>query len=141
GDDALDAAHDADPRDDACADGELRPPRRERGELEEGRVAIEEQLDALPRQELPALAVPAHVFLAAPRAGERELLVEEPDLLEHGRVIHAIRLGAGVDAGREDGHQMPSIFATTCFITSSAPPPIAASRESTKARAAGFSQQ
>ena len=83
----------------------------------------------------------AHVLLAAARAGERELRIEEPHLLQHGRVVHAVHLGAGIDAGREDGHQMPSIFATTCFITSSAPPPIAARRESTKARAAGFSQQ
>ncbi len=35
--------------------------------------------------------------------------------------------------------QIRSIFATTCFITSSAPPPMAARRESTKARPAAFS--
>src|SRR5207249_11054151 len=38
-------------------------------------------------------------------------------------------------------HQTWRILATTCFITSSAPPPMLISRESTKARAAGFSQQ
>jgi transcriptional regulator with GAF, ATPase, and Fis domain len=37
------------------------------------------------------------------------------------------------------GLQIPIIFETTCFITSSAPPPMAARRESTKARPAGFS--
>jgi hypothetical protein len=36
--------------------------------------------------------------------------------------------------------QILRIFATTSFITSSAPPPIVPSRQSTKARAAGFSQ-
>src|SRR5205814_1405704 len=39
------------------------------------------------------------------------------------------------------GHYTWRILATTCFITSSAPPPMLTSRESTKARAAGFSQQ
>jgi hypothetical protein len=48
--------------------------------------------------------------------------------------------------GQNEGPPTPApgqilrIFATTSFITSSAPPPIVASRESTKARAAGFSQ-
>ena len=46
--------------------------------------------------------------------------------------------------GRRSGRsaaQIWSIFATTCFMTSSAPPPMLARRESTNARAAGFSQQ
>ena len=52
-----------------------------------------------------ALAMPADVLLAAAGARERELLVEEPHLLQHRRVVDAVRLGAGIDAGREDGHQ------------------------------------
>src|SRR5439155_15296653 len=87
------------------ADGELRAPRGERRELEERRVAVEEQLDALARQQLLPLAVAAHVLLAAAGARERQLLLEQADLLEHRRVVHPVRLGAGVDARGEDGHQ------------------------------------
>src|SRR5437016_4558776 len=99
------------------------------------------RLDALARQQLLPLAVAAHVFLAAAGARQRQLLLQGADLLEHGRMVHPVRLGPRVDACGEDGHQIWRIFATTCFITSSAPPPMLTRRESTKARAAGFSQQ
>src|SRR5439155_6166733 len=81
-------------------------PRGERGELEEGRVAVEEQLDALARQQLLPLAVAAHVLLAAAGARQRQLLLQGADLLEHGRMVHPVRLGAGLDAREEDGHQI-----------------------------------
>ena len=49
--------------------------------------------------------------------------------------------GVAAQLVERGGHQTWRILATTCFITSSAPPPMLISRESTKARAAGFSQQ
>ena len=78
-----------------------------------------------------------------PAAGTRqgELLVQVANLFEHTRVIRPVGLGAGIDAGGEDRHQICSILATYDFMTSSAPPPMLTRRVSTNARAAGFSQQ
>src|SRR4030095_11264997 len=82
GQDALHARHHADPGHDAAPEPELRAPGRERRDLEEGRVAVEQQLDALARHELAALAVALDVLRAAPGACDRELLVEEGELLQ-----------------------------------------------------------
>ena len=90
--------------DDAAAERELGAPGAERRDLEEGRVAIEQQLDALARHQLAALEVALHVLLAAARAHERELLVQDADLLEEPLAVLAIGLGRGVDVGAQDFH-------------------------------------
>ena len=56
--------------------GKLRAPRGERGQLEERRVLVEDQLDPLAGEQLAALAMALHVRRAAAAVGERELLVE-----------------------------------------------------------------
>ena len=60
----------------AGADRELRPPGRQRGQLKERGVAVEQQLDALPDQEPSATVVALRVPLAAAGAGQLQLLLE-----------------------------------------------------------------
>ncbi len=103
---ALDAAHETDPADDR------RPGRLalhtvagEGSDLEEVRVAIEEPLDALARQELPARAVTLDVLLATAglRLTERRL-----ELRERGGRFLAVgheRLTARVDL--RANHRIP----------------------------------
>jgi hypothetical protein len=69
-DEDLRALHHTDPRDDASADGVAGPPGAQRRELEERGVGIDQQLDALTREKLAALAVPLDGALTA--AGVRE---------------------------------------------------------------------
>src|SRR5690606_10835848 len=103
-DEALDA------RDDAHAADDARPGRlaldvvaREGRDLEEGAVAIEEELDPLPREQLAALEVAPVVLLAASlvrgRLGLRHLLEDAEVLLA---VLREVRR-AGVDARSEHG--------------------------------------
>ncbi len=73
-------------------------------ELEEGRVAVEEQLDPLPGQELAPLPVPGHVALAAAGPGRRQLLVDDLERLDEGALVGPEGLRARVDGGGEDGH-------------------------------------
>ena len=82
-DQALDALDDADAGDDARADVEVGAPGGERRQLEERRVGVEQQLDALAGEQLAALVVPLDVLRAA--AGERlgVLGVELGELGEH----------------------------------------------------------
>ena len=84
---------------------ELGAPRRERRELEEGRVAVDEQLDALACEQLAAGAVAGLVALAAARDRERDLLVVLGDELEQRRAVGLIGLARRIDRGAEDGHR------------------------------------
>ena len=82
-DQALDTADDADAGDDAGADGVRRAVGGERAELEERRVLVEEQLDALAGEQLAALVVALGVL--RPAAGDRlgVLGVDLGELGEH----------------------------------------------------------
>jgi len=75
-DHALDALDHADPTDDAGAGMEIALGGREGHELEEGRVAIEQELDALARGQLSAPAMALDVALAAASAGVGEQLLD-----------------------------------------------------------------
>ena len=103
-DDAFDAGHDADAGDDARAHGELGAPRRQRGQLEQRRVPVDEQLDPLPGEQPAAGPVPLGVPLAAARARELQLLVERRDRGQVRVAVGAERLARGVHRGSEDGH-------------------------------------
>src|SRR5262249_58949355 len=72
-DDALDTGDHADAGHESASDTEVGTPAGERAQLEEGRIAIEQQLDALADQELASLplAGPAPLPPAAP--GDRHL--------------------------------------------------------------------
>ncbi len=82
-DHALHARDDTDAGQLAGAYGEPGTPRGEGGQLEERAVRVQQQLDALPHGQLPAVAVALLVALAPARDGEVELLVE---LGEHGEL-------------------------------------------------------
>ena len=69
---ALPSLDDADPGDHARPDGERRAPPCERRQLEERRVAVDEELDPLPGEQLAALSVPVHVLLATANEQLRE---------------------------------------------------------------------
>src|SRR5581483_2726501 len=101
---ALDALHDADPGHDARADGVLGPDGSERRQLEEGRVAVEQVLDALARTQLAARAVARDVPLAAAGARRRHVPVELRQLREHAFAVLAELRGRAIDARAEDGH-------------------------------------
>src|SRR5262249_13309686 len=103
-DHALDARHHTDARDDAAADAELRPPGRERRDLEKRRVGIEQQLDALAGHELAALPMPFDVLRTASRARERKLLVEVGELLEECGPVALVGLGLRVHVAAQDLH-------------------------------------
>ena len=103
-DHALDARDDPDAGDEPAAHAEVGAPAGERAQLEEGRVAVEQELDALPDEELAALAVPGHAPLAAARAGQRELRLDLGEEGQHVLPVPAKALGAGVDARSNDVH-------------------------------------
>ena len=81
-DQALDAAHHADAGDDAGADGVVAAPRGERRQLQERRVPIEQQLDALAGQQLAAGVVALDVLRPAARDGLGVLGVQLGELLQ-----------------------------------------------------------
>ena len=103
-DDALDARDDPDTGDEPATHAEVGAPAGKRAQLEEGRVAVEQELDALPDEELAALAVTGHAPLAAARAGQRELGLDLDEEGQHVLSVPAKGLGAGVDARSNDVH-------------------------------------
>ncbi len=108
GDQALHAFHRSDAGDEGGADRVVAAPGGERGEFEEGRVGIEEQLDALAGEQLAALAVPFDVLRPAARERLRVLGVEVGELREHGLAVGGVVGTVGVQGGREDGHRRTS---------------------------------
>ena len=94
---ALGARDDTDAGDEAGADGVVGAPRRQRRQLEERRVAVEQQLDALAGEQLAPLAMPLDVALATPGNGQRLLFLHDGDALEHPRAIGREEVGPLVD--------------------------------------------
>ena len=84
---------------------ELRAPRGERGQLEEGAVAVEEQLDALPHEHPAPGPVTGGVALAAAGDGERLLRLEGRQAGEHGVAVGPEVGAGGVDDGLDDRHR------------------------------------
>ena len=101
---ALGSLDDADAREHPRSDREVGAPGGQRRELEQWRVGIDQQLDALAGQQLATLAVAGDVLLAAPAVDERQLAVV---LGEQGREVGAVglvRLAALVDVVGQDRH-------------------------------------
>jgi hypothetical protein len=69
-----------------------------------GRIAVEQQLDALARHQLAACEVPLDVLLTAGGAQQLELLVQEADLLEKAGAIGLEGLGARIGVAAQDVH-------------------------------------
>ena len=103
-DDALDAGHDPEPRREPAADGEVGAPAGERTQLEKGRVAVEQELDALADEELAALPMAGHALLAAAALGQGKLRLDFRQEGEHVLSIPVEALGARVDARPNDVH-------------------------------------
>ena len=99
-----------DPLDHTDADDGGRPhlvlgaPGGQGAQLEEGGVPVEEQLDALPGQQLAPLPVALHVALAPAGPGGGQLLVDRPDGLGQGAGVGPEGVRVRVDGGGEDGH-------------------------------------
>ena len=103
-DEAFDAADHTDAHDGARPDGEVAAPGRERTQLEEGGVLVDEQFDAFASEQFSAFLVPLYVFLTA---AEKRLGVLGVDLGEFG--VHDLGrtgelLGCGVEGGLEHAH-------------------------------------
>ena len=92
---ALHIADDTDAGDDAGTDGELRAPRGERGELEEGGVTVQQQLDPLPHQQSAAVTVPLLVTCPTAGAGEVELLLKLGEDVQLRLAVGAVELRTG----------------------------------------------
>ena len=88
----------------AGAGVELGVGRRKHRQFEEGRVPVEEQLEAFANEQLASLAMTGDVLLAP--AGQRFLLqlLDLGDLLEHGGPIRLVILGVGVGRAAQEGH-------------------------------------
>jgi hypothetical protein len=103
-DHALRAGHHADPGDDARPDGELGSPGRERGQLQERRVPVQQQLDALAHQHPAALVMALGVPRPAPRAGQAELLLQRGDRRELRGAVARVGLAGDVHRGTQHRH-------------------------------------
>jgi hypothetical protein len=94
--------------DEATAQGIVRAPASQRGQLEEGRIGVEQQLDPLPREELAAVVVPLDVALTA--ALQRLRLRSGDDVPQrcHPLGVGPELLGARVEGRPEDCHRPSS---------------------------------
>ena len=104
GHDALHPGDDTDTGDHAGPDGVLGAPGGQGGELEEVGVAVDEQLDPLPGEQLPPGPVPLDHPGAAAAPGQGQLLVELGQPVEEEGPVGLVGLGPAVEAGVEDGH-------------------------------------
>ena len=86
------------------AHAEVGAPGGQGRELQERRVPVHQQLDALSGQELAPRAVALDVAGATPFPGQGQLLVHRVDGLEEGGPIGLVLPGFGVDGGGEHGH-------------------------------------
>src|SRR5690606_17355039 len=126
GDDhALGALDHADAGDDAGADREVAAPGGQRGQLQERRVRVEQQLDPLPGEELATAAVPLDVLLAA--AGQRLGVfgVDLGELAEHRLARLRVAGGGGVQAGSQYGHGSSASGTSRCRPRSHSPSALA----------------
>jgi hypothetical protein len=77
----------------------------ERHQLEEGRVAVEDQLETLTHRQLAALAVALDVALPAAAARALEELLDRVEVAEHGLAVDLRGLGGGVEGARQGRHE------------------------------------
>ncbi len=83
----------------------LGAPGGQGGQLEEGRVPVDQQLDPLVGQQLAPLLVALHVALAAAGPGHGQLLVDRrPPPSSRARSVGPEGLRVRVDGGGQDGH-------------------------------------
>ena len=75
-----------------------------------GASRVEQQLDALAREQLAARVVALDVALAAAGARLVEQLLEARHLLEHGGAVRAVALGGRVEVRAQDGHVRPALY-------------------------------
>jgi len=100
----LDALHQSDAGHHARADREARAVRRDRHQVQERRIPVEQQFDPLAREQLSARAMPVNVVLAAAGAGRVQLLLDQGQLPQH-RVGVGLRVRAArVHAVGQHGH-------------------------------------
>ena len=123
---ALDALDDADAGDDAGADREVGAPRGQRAQLEERRVRVEQQLDALAGGQLAALVVPLDVLRRrrrrAPWRARRRARRAWSVIADAASVKAGER---GVEGGLQRGHDWnPKRFAASPVRISVVPPPM-----------------
>jgi hypothetical protein len=102
--DALDVLDDPDPADRAAAHVVLAVEADERHQLQEGGVAIEQELDALADEQLAAVPMALHVLGPASGKRQREQLVDLGEPLEHRLAVGAKRLRSPVERGRKGRH-------------------------------------
>ena len=107
-DDAFLAHHRADAGDDAGCRNILavHAISGERRQLEEGRARIEQEADALARQELAAGKVALARGVAAAEADAFELLREVGDEAPHRRVVRLVEGRMRIERCGEDGHRV-----------------------------------
>ena len=111
GDDhALDALDHADAADDAAADRVVGREPGDRAQLQERRVAVDQQLDPLAWQQPAARVVPGHVLLTAAGAGPVQRIVQLPEPVQHGGAIVQIGGRPRVDGRAQDRHQVMTLL-------------------------------
>ena len=76
----------------------------ERGELEKRPAGIDQPLDPLAREQLPALAVPVDRDPAAARPGPFQLRLQVVDQLAHPFPVSEVVIRGGVEMTRNAGH-------------------------------------
>ena len=91
----------------AGADREVAAPGRQRRQLQERAVAVQQQLDALPRQQLAARPVAVDVLLATAGPGLRQQPVQLGEQLQVGGPGGPVGLGVRVQPAREQLHANP----------------------------------
>ena len=91
------------------------PHAGQRGELEKGRIAVDQQFDPLPGQQLAPVPVPLHVAFATPGPGQGQLLLDPVHRLFEGSLVGPEGLRARVDGGVEDGHGLDGELWRRCW--------------------------
>ncbi len=103
-DQALDPLDHADAQDGGGPDRVLGAPGGEGAQLEERRVAVEEELHPLAGGHLAPLPVPGHVALAPTGPGHGQLGLHQVEAVAQGALVGGEGVGTGVDGGGEYGH-------------------------------------
>ena len=103
-DEALHPFDHADPDDRRGPDRVLGAPPGQGGQLEKGRVPVDQQLDPLAGQQLAPVPVALHIALATAGPGRGQLLVDPGECLFEGALVGPEGLRSRVDGGGEDGH-------------------------------------
>ena len=106
-DHALDPRHRPDAGDAAGPDGEVGPPGGQRRQLQERAVAVQQQLDPLPGQQLAPGPVAVDVLLAAARPGLGQQPVQLGQQLQVGGPVGPVGVRARVEPAPEHAHPQP----------------------------------